>query len=487
MRPSIHAKLDDILTRMDAFDESRINRASNGRFASKSGASAAAAGAPVAAKSASQKIQSKKPSKPESAAIPALAKVTRIKTSRASDHHSFSLPENKGQLNAEVEGGVLKVRDSIVDPKHQGQGLGKQLYVSAIDYARKRGLGFASDRSVSPDAERVWESLKRQGYNVQQSQYLRRDARGHLASGVGPVFTIGAEDLKKGASGNTPRAANGPLMPAPAPRAASASQAAAAIARMRQPHVKVAQLLTAAGHKPLSEKEQQSAALYAEMGRSPEETAKEILRDRAARKTGTIAPEVDAEEPRGPRKPPALPAAELDHFRRQIGGTATATLGALMRQYQKDPAKAAQAQAIREELKDRFRVMSGRSDPAEAEARHKAAIRSIRETGPGAPRQRVKTANSIAENPAERTPEEHAIALERAEGNERVARRGFTQNPRTESRAALKHAKSQLNKAQGYAGIPEHRRIKVDSRRRSVRSRLDEILRRSDRRLGFAK
>ena len=69
-------------------------------------------------------------------------------------------------------------------------GLGTQLYLSALDYAKNRGLDFLSGLGPSPDAMRVYGALERLGLNVQ-----RRGVR--VGDEILDQFEITIEDLRK--------------------------------------------------------------------------------------------------------------------------------------------------------------------------------------------------------------------------------------------------------------------------------------------------
>jgi len=74
-----------------------------------------------------------------------------------------------------------------VAPELRGQGLGRELYQELIDRARNSGISRVdSDAIVSPEARRVWEALRRRGYQVSEGDpYMGQPAYSVLTE---PVF-----------------------------------------------------------------------------------------------------------------------------------------------------------------------------------------------------------------------------------------------------------------------------------------------------------
>lgn len=71
------------------------------------------------------------------------------------------------------EAGVYQVRESLVELAHRGRGVGKALYKKAMDYAEKHNADLTSDEALSESANRVWESLARDGYRVSRQPDVR--------------------------------------------------------------------------------------------------------------------------------------------------------------------------------------------------------------------------------------------------------------------------------------------------------------------------
>lgn len=85
----------------------------------------------------------------------------------------------------------FRINVAMLPEEAQGKGLGTQLYEAALQAASKRGGTLLSDSSVSAPAQRVWDSLKRRGYDVVQNPEAVLDARGNLAtSDESPVFRV---------------------------------------------------------------------------------------------------------------------------------------------------------------------------------------------------------------------------------------------------------------------------------------------------------
>jgi GNAT superfamily N-acetyltransferase len=63
----------------------------------------------------------------------------------------------------------LQVNWSEVADKWQGTGLGVRIYAKLADYAHSKGMTLFSDSQVSADAQRIYEALRRRGYQVEQN------------------------------------------------------------------------------------------------------------------------------------------------------------------------------------------------------------------------------------------------------------------------------------------------------------------------------
>ncbi len=74
--------------------------------------------------------------------------------------------EDIASLHCEIneEKGVFIARTITVDKDVGRQGIGSSLFVNAIEYAKKHGLGFVTDYGISGDAEKLILSLAGKGY-----------------------------------------------------------------------------------------------------------------------------------------------------------------------------------------------------------------------------------------------------------------------------------------------------------------------------------
>lgn len=84
---------------------------------------------------------------------------------------------------------------NMLSEEHRGTGLGSALYKRAIDWAQSKGLPFRSDGSLSSDAVRLYNSLKKQGYQVTEAPgTVRQDSGGMVNRHVGYVFEVKPPD-----------------------------------------------------------------------------------------------------------------------------------------------------------------------------------------------------------------------------------------------------------------------------------------------------
>jgi GNAT superfamily N-acetyltransferase len=95
---------------------------------------------------------------------------------------SHTIKSANGELIAQEGNKVLQVKRIDVAPEARGKGEGMAMLIKAVDEAKQRGLKLESDVSVSPDAEKLYEGLKRRGYNVVQNPSERSETTGNLVS-----------------------------------------------------------------------------------------------------------------------------------------------------------------------------------------------------------------------------------------------------------------------------------------------------------------
>jgi GNAT superfamily N-acetyltransferase len=92
---------------------------------------------------------------------------------------------------------TLKVGDDAVyagiatiGKAERGTGLGTSLYERAIQFAQEQGLPFRSDISVNADATRVYESLRRRGYEVTEAPGTTKTKAGATNATAGYVYEV---------------------------------------------------------------------------------------------------------------------------------------------------------------------------------------------------------------------------------------------------------------------------------------------------------
>lgn len=83
-----------------------------------------------------------------------------------------------GLVGGHIRDGALHISHAEVAPEMRGKGEGLALYAALIDKALSSGLKVFSDTTVEADAVRVYDALKRRGYDV------RRLAGGQLEDGA---------------------------------------------------------------------------------------------------------------------------------------------------------------------------------------------------------------------------------------------------------------------------------------------------------------
>ena len=71
-----------------------------------------------------------------------------------------------GVVGGHVKSGALHISVAQLDKGKQGKGIGKQMYKRLIDEAHAQGLDVYSDTTVEMPAVRVYQSLKKDGYEV---------------------------------------------------------------------------------------------------------------------------------------------------------------------------------------------------------------------------------------------------------------------------------------------------------------------------------
>jgi hypothetical protein len=87
--------------------------------------------------------------------------------------------------------GIAQVFRADIPLTKRGQGLGTAIYERAIQYAADEGRQLVSDTILTPDAERVWQSLARRGHDIVQNPTIERAPNGDISTRDGkPVFEL---------------------------------------------------------------------------------------------------------------------------------------------------------------------------------------------------------------------------------------------------------------------------------------------------------
>jgi predicted GNAT family acetyltransferase len=93
-------------------------------------------------------------------------------------------------LSFHVQGDRMKVISAFVPEELRGKGRGVAMYEHAIQYAQANNLRFVSDKVLTKDSARVYDSLKRRGYTIQESPEIFRHATGLVTHDESPAFEV---------------------------------------------------------------------------------------------------------------------------------------------------------------------------------------------------------------------------------------------------------------------------------------------------------
>jgi hypothetical protein len=78
-----------------------------------------------------------------------------------------------GGIDYIQEDGSITILRSDVDKEHQNKGIGLNAYKEFIDEQLAKGIEIKSDNNVSPQAQRLYEKLKNEGYEVVENESTR--------------------------------------------------------------------------------------------------------------------------------------------------------------------------------------------------------------------------------------------------------------------------------------------------------------------------
>ncbi|MBY2992498.1 hypothetical protein HF272_13770 [Rhizobium leguminosarum] len=94
----------------------------------------------------------------------------------------FKNADESAHLSVKRDGENLKVGITSVSKKERGKGKARELYEAAVNQAAEGGGALRSDIAVSNDAVRVYDSLRRRGYDVRRNPSAVATERGWVAS-----------------------------------------------------------------------------------------------------------------------------------------------------------------------------------------------------------------------------------------------------------------------------------------------------------------
>lgn len=126
-----------------------------------------------------------------------------------SDDQKINVTSDAGYVTSDVRNDGVHITNTEVKMESRGQGEGVRLYQALVDDALDRGLTVYSDATVQPEAARIYEALKRRGYDVKMREGAQVTKIGTVVGkGVSePAFEItGRSDtgvLKQSARVNT--------------------------------------------------------------------------------------------------------------------------------------------------------------------------------------------------------------------------------------------------------------------------------------------
>lgn len=73
-----------------------------------------------------------------------------------------------GSVGGSLKDNTLKINHADLPEELRGKGYGKEMYKTLIDHAHDLGYEVYSDATVEKPAARVYESLKKHGYDVER-------------------------------------------------------------------------------------------------------------------------------------------------------------------------------------------------------------------------------------------------------------------------------------------------------------------------------
>lgn len=107
------------------------------------------------------------------------------------DTNFLSAKSDAGLVGGHIKNDALRITYAEVEEAKRGQGQGLNLYRALIDEALSRGMKVTSDITVEPSAVRIYEALKKRGYDVRRLDGgVLEDGTVYGKSATMPAFEI---------------------------------------------------------------------------------------------------------------------------------------------------------------------------------------------------------------------------------------------------------------------------------------------------------
>jgi GNAT superfamily N-acetyltransferase len=100
--------------------------------------------------------------------LDAVAKLPTIEVSFIPESKFLFAKNENGLVGGHIKDNILRITTAEVDEASRGKGIGTALYKKLIDDALSKGLKVTSDFTVEAPAVKVYDSLKKQGYDVKR-------------------------------------------------------------------------------------------------------------------------------------------------------------------------------------------------------------------------------------------------------------------------------------------------------------------------------
>lgn len=101
-------------------------------------------------------------------AMEAIAKLPTTEISFIPESNFLYAKSENGLVGGHIKDNTLRITTAEVDEASRGKGIGTALYKKLIDDALSKGLKVTSDFTVEAPAVKVYDSLRKQGYDVKR-------------------------------------------------------------------------------------------------------------------------------------------------------------------------------------------------------------------------------------------------------------------------------------------------------------------------------